>query len=79
MQNLLAYNQAFVLDQVRPMIRILKATEEDQTEDSVSLDDGKAAIADALRLLGNAFAQIPLTLEEKNSEGCESGNSGPCR
>ena len=76
MQNLLAYIQAFVLDQVRPMI---KATEEDQTEDSVSLDDGKAAIADALRLLGNAFAQISLTLEEKNSEGCESGNSGPCR
>ena len=75
MQNLLAYIQAFVLDQVRPMI---KATEEDQTEDSVSLDDGKAAIADALRLLGNAFAQISLTLEEKNSEGCESGNSGPC-
>ena len=76
MQNLLAYIQAFVLDQVRSMI---KATEEDQTEDSVSLDDGKAAIADALRLLGNAFAQISLTLEEKNSEGCESGNSGPCR
>ena len=55
----LARIQAFVLDPVGPLIRILKATEEDQTsEDSVSLDEGKAAIADALRLLGNASAQI---------------------
>ena len=55
----LACIQAFVLDSVGPLIRILKATEEDQTsEDSVSLDEEKVAIADALRLLGNASAQI---------------------
>ena len=54
----LAHIQAFVLDPVGPLIRILKATEEDQTsEDPVSLDEGKTAIADALRLLGNTSAQ----------------------
>ena len=69
MQNLLTCIQAFVLDSVGLLIRILKATEKDQTEDSVSLNDGKAAIADALGLLGiQILKAVNLEIQELANE-----------
>ena len=54
----LARIQAFVLDPVGPLIRVLKATEDDPDDPGITVEDAKSAVADAIKLLGNASAQI---------------------
>ena len=47
-----------LLDPVAPLIRILKVTQKDQREDFVCLENERAAITDALRMLGNVCPGI---------------------
>ena len=62
----LAHLQTFVLDPVGPLIRVLKATN-DTDEDNLGLtkEDARAAVEDALKLLGNASAQISSLRQRK--------------
>ena len=54
----LARIQAFVLDPVGPLIRVLKATKNDPDNPGITVDEAKSALVDAVKLLGNASAQI---------------------
>ena len=54
----LARLQAFVLDPVGPLIRVLRATEDDPDNPGITMEEAKVAVADAVKLLGNASAQI---------------------
>ena len=53
----LARIQVFVHDPVGPMVQLLQKMEE-ETEFPISLVDARVAISDAIKLLGNALAQI---------------------
>ena len=53
----LARIQVFVHDPVGPMVQLLQKMEE-ETEFPISLDDARVALSDAIKLLGNASAQI---------------------
>ena len=52
----LARIQAFVLDPVGPLARVLHGM--DPEGDQISLDEARSAVKDAIRLLGNASSQI---------------------
>ena len=54
----LAQSQAFVLDPVGPLIRVLRATEDDLGILGITMEETKAAVADPVKLLGNASTQI---------------------
>ena len=54
----LARIQAYVLDPVGPMTRVLHAMDSSQSEDQLSLEEAWEALSDAIRLLGNASSQI---------------------
>ena len=55
----LARLQAFVLDPVGPLIRVLKATEDtDEDNPGLTKEEARAAVGDAVKLLGNASIQI---------------------
>ena len=52
----LAQIQALIHDPVAPLIRLLHACDDDGS--SLSMEDARAAVADAIRLLGNASAAM---------------------
>ena len=54
----LTRTQAFVLDLMGPLIQVLKATEDDPDDPGITMEETKSALADAIKLLGNASAQI---------------------
>ena len=47
-----------MLDPVGPLIWFLKVAEDDHDNPGIMMDEAKTAIADAVRLLGNASTQI---------------------
>ena len=52
----LARIQAFILDPMGPLIWVLRATKDDPDNPCITMEEAKAAIADAVKLLGNASA-----------------------
>ena len=55
----LARIQAFVHDPVGPLVQLLHGLDtEEEAEPRISVDDARVAVKDAIRLLGNASAQI---------------------
>ena len=61
----LARIQAFVHDPVGPLVQLLQGLDgEDETESQITVPEAKAAVTDAIKLLGNASAQIS-TLRRK--------------
>ena len=55
----LARIQAFVHDPVGPLVQLLHGLDtEEEAEPRISADDARVAVKDAIRLLGNASAQI---------------------
>ena len=58
MRNSPTYRRSNVLDPVGPLIRVLKATKDDPHGPGITMEEAKSGLADAIKLLGNASAQI---------------------
>ena len=56
---------AFMLDSVDPLIQFLKATEDNPDDPGITMEEAKSALADAVKLLSNASAQISHLLQRK--------------
>ena len=52
----LASIQAFMLNLVGPLMWVLKMTEDDPDDPGITVKEAKSALADAIKLLGNASA-----------------------
>ena len=74
----LAPIQAFVLDPVGPLIQVLRATEDDPDNPGITMEEAKAALADAVKLLGNASAQISRVRRRKLLKAVNSEIQIPC-
>lgn len=54
-----------MLDPVSPLIRVLNATENDTDNPGITMEEAKWTLVDAVKLLGNASAQISRLQQRK--------------